>query len=125
MSRTTKSTLALARMAYDAAKQALPDFGHRFSPKKFTQAQLLAILVLKEAKRTDYRGIVAELAEWRELREVLELSGPDDPDPLRVPHYSTLCKAAGRLLGKKSLRAFVDHHAAASSISGTIRRPDR
>jgi len=113
-------------MAYDAAKKELPDYSHRFSPKKFTQAQLLTLLVLKEAKRTDYRGIVQELREWRELRQALDLPEPEDPeDEPRVPHYSTLCKAAGRLLGEKNLRAFVERHVAASAISGTVRRPDR
>jgi hypothetical protein len=121
MSRTTKSTLALARMAYDAAKKELAAYSSRYSPKKFTQPQLLAILVLKEAKKTDFRGIVQELAEWRELREVLELHG----EPPDLPHYSTLCKAAGRLLGEKSVRAFVDRHAAAGAVPGAVKRPGR
>jgi hypothetical protein len=34
------------RVAYDAASQALPAYRHRFSPKDFTQPQLLAWLVL-------------------------------------------------------------------------------
>jgi hypothetical protein len=125
MSRTTKSTLTLARMAYEAAERELPRYGHRFSPKKFTQPQLIAILVLKEAKKTDYRGIVQELAEWRELREAIELPEPDDPtDPPNVPHYSTLCKAAARLLGEKSVRQFIDRHARSGAVAGTVKRPD-
>jgi Transposase domain (DUF772) len=118
MSRTTKSVLTLARMAHDGAKRALPAYAHRFSPKRFTQPQLLAILVLKEAQRSDYRGIVQELREWRELREVLEL-----PDEFTVPHYSTLCKAAQRLLAEKKLRRVVDRHVAASALTGTVARP--
>ena len=54
MSRTTKSTLTLARTAYDGAKRALPAYAHRFSPKKFTQPQLFACLVLKEFLQLDY-----------------------------------------------------------------------
>lgn len=117
MSRTTKSTLSLARMAYDGAKRALPLYSHRFSPRKFNQPQLLTILVLKEAKRSDYRGIAQELREWRELREVLELE--DDS----VPSYSTLCKAASRLLREKKLRRFIERNAGAGSLAGTARRP--
>jgi hypothetical protein len=125
MSRTTKSTLALARMAYDAAKREFPGYAHRFSPKKFTPAQLLAILVLKEAKKSDYRGIVSELSEWRELRQTLELPEPDDSDdPPTIPHYSTLCKAAKRLLGEKNVRQFVERHARAGSLARTVGRPD-
>ena len=36
-------------VAYDAACQALTAHRHCFSPKKFTQPQLLAFLVLKES----------------------------------------------------------------------------
>jgi len=81
MSRTTKRTLPLARAALDAGKQALPEYSHPKSPHKYTQPQLFALLVLKQLFKLDYRGIVALVAEWAELREVLELQG--------VPHYST------------------------------------
>ena len=81
----------------------MPPFAHRFSPKKFSQPQLVAILCLKEARRQDYRGICHDLREWAEVRAVLQLKA--------VPHYSTLCKAAERLLGEKSLRRFVARHA--------------
>ena len=53
--------------AYEAARQALPAHRHRFSPKKFTQPQLLACLVLKEFLRLDYRGLAAHLADHAEL----------------------------------------------------------
>ncbi len=45
--------------AYLTAKDALPEYAHRFSPKKFTQHQLFAGLALKAFHNTDYRGIVA------------------------------------------------------------------
>ena len=45
------------------AKDTLPKYAHRFSPKKFTQHQLFACLILKAFCRTDYRGVVAMLAE--------------------------------------------------------------
>jgi hypothetical protein len=37
MSRTTKGTLALAGMAYDAVKETLPEHARRFSPKKLAR----------------------------------------------------------------------------------------
>ena len=104
-------------MAYDGAKRALPLYSHRFSPKKFNQPQLLTILVLKEAKRSDYRGIAQELREWRELRQVLELTEDS------VPNYSTLCKAASRLLREKKLRGFIESNARSGTLAGTTRRP--
>ena len=92
MSRTTKDPIALARAALKAGKEALPAYSHLKSPHKFTQPQLFAMLVLKQFFKLDYRGVVAWLSNWTELREALELK--------RVPNYSTLCYAEGRLLKK-------------------------
>ena len=92
MSRTTKNPIALARVALGVGKDALKDYSHPKSPHKFTQPQLFALLVLKQFFRLDYRGTVAWVERWNELREVLELQG--------TPHYSTLCYAERRLLKK-------------------------
>ena len=54
----------------------------------------LALLVLKTFFKTDYRGLIQMLRDFRELREDLGLD--------KVPHYSTLCKAVLRLLKKGS-----------------------
>jgi hypothetical protein len=93
MSRTTKSTLELARTAYAAGRRVLPSYAHRNSPHTYTQPQLLAILCVMEFEKLDYRGIAVRLAEWAELRQVLGLR--------RTPHFTTLCKAAPRLLAEK------------------------
>ena len=82
-------------MAYATAKDALPKYAHRFSPKKFTQHQLFACLVLKEFLKSDYRGIVGILVDCPNLCAAIGLE--------HVPHYTTLQKAADRLL-KKTLR---------------------
>jgi hypothetical protein len=92
MRTLTKSPLAFVRTALAVAKARLPEYSHVFSPRKFTQHQLLAILALKEFLRTDYRGVVQFLAEWSDLRHELGLA--------RLPHYSTLCYAHRRLLKK-------------------------
>lgn len=96
MSRTTKSPLAVAREALEAGRRALPDYAHPNSPRKFTQPQLFAILVLRQFLKLDYRGTVAFLADWREMREALGLA--------EVPHYSTLDYAEARLLKKAASR---------------------
>ncbi len=90
--KTSKSTLTVARLALEAAKTALPDHAHRKSPRKFTQPQLLACLIIREFKKLDYRGLQVFLAEWSELRQALELK--------TVPHFTTLHQAAGRLVRK-------------------------
>jgi len=65
-------------------------YAHRFSPKKFTQPQLFACLVLKTFLRRDYRGVVAVLADAPDLCQTIELH--------TVPHFTTLQKAGQRLL---------------------------
>ncbi|KKM11148.1 hypothetical protein LCGC14_1721290 [marine sediment metagenome] len=61
MSTTSKSPRKVALVALDIGREALPRYSHLCSPKKFTQPQLFACLVLKEFFRTDYRGIMGML----------------------------------------------------------------
>ncbi len=93
---TSKSPNAVAKVAYAVARHALPPYRHLTSPKKFTQPQLVACLVLKEFFTTDYRGITEILNDSTDLKEILELTD--------VPHYTTLQKASQRLSNKDTLR---------------------
>lgn len=99
MSTTSKSPNKVAAVAYETAKLSLPAYRHHKSPKKFTQHQLAAILILREFFKTDYRGISAILEDNSDLRAILELRGG-------VPHFSTIQKAARRIK-KKELDAFM------------------
>ena len=90
MRAMTKSAVALAREALAVGERTLPRYASQFSPHRYTQAQLFALLTLKQFLRVDYRGLVTLVAEWTELRRALRLT--------RVPHYSTLCYAERRLL---------------------------
>ena len=90
MRSMTRSALGIVRDALAAGEAALAPYSGRSSRRDYTQPQLFALLVLRQFLRTDYRGVVALAAEWRELREALGLA--------RVPHYSTLAHAAPRLL---------------------------
>ena len=90
MSTTSKSPRMVLLAAYEVGKDALPPYAHRFSPKKFTQPQLFACLVLKAFWKTDYRGIAAMLDDSPDLRNAIGLTN--------VPHFTTLQKAARRLL---------------------------
>ena len=71
------------------AKRSLPSYSHRCSPKKFTQHQLFACLVLKNFLRTDYRGVVAHLHDCPSLTEAIGLK--------HLPHFTTLQKTSRRL----------------------------
>jgi hypothetical protein len=86
--------------ALATAECALPLYSHRYSPKKFTQHQLFACLVLKSFLKTDYRGLAAHLADCPSLLEVLKLGA--------VPHYTTLQKASCRLLAAEPARRLLD-----------------
>jgi hypothetical protein len=97
---TSKSPRRVLRVAYDAARRALPAYRHKFSPKKFTQHQFLACLVLKEFSRLDYRGLAAHLADHPDLAREIDLHV--------VPHFTTFQKAADRLLKAKPGRAMFD-----------------
>ena len=88
----TKSPRALAREAFRLAQDAVPTYSSARSRKDFTQHQLFAILALKTFFKTDYRGVVQLLTDFADLRQDLKLD--------KVPHYSTLCYAAQRLLKK-------------------------
>ena len=93
MSRTTKSATEFAKITYDAACRVFPNFSGPFSPRKFTQPQIITLLALRQFFKLDYRGTIARLAEWKELREVIGLGN-------RVPHFTTLIHAEKRLLQK-------------------------
>jgi hypothetical protein len=95
--KMTKSPVALAKVALRTAKDSLPAYSHPFSPKRFTQHQLFAILVLRQFLKTDYRGIIQMLKDFSDLRKVLGLK--------KIPHYSTLCYAEQRLLKKGLLKS--------------------
>ena len=92
MRRMSKSAVRVAREAFAAGRAALPEYGSRFSRRDYTQAQLFALLVVRQFLRTDYRGVVALVAEWAELRRTLGLT--------KVPHYSTLAHASRRILAE-------------------------
>ena len=92
MRSMTKSPIRLAKTALKTARFSLSLYSCPKSPHKYTQHQLFACLVLKEFLKKDLRGFVQLLAEWSDLRQVLNLQ--------RVPNYSTLCYAEKRLIKK-------------------------
>lgn len=107
--------MAILRTAHAVARAALPASSHVNSPKKFTQHQLFACLVLKAAQRHDYRGLQAQLLDCRDLREAIGLKA--------VPHWTAFQKAAARLLRDGAIAALLDATVAggpASTPQGAI-----
>lgn len=100
MAITSKSPKAVTLAALATARRALPEYAHRYSPKKFTQHQLFACLVLKNFLKTDYRGLAVHLADHPSLCAILELK--------QVPHFTTFQKAAQRLLRTEPARRLLE-----------------
>ncbi len=90
--KTTKSPRRVLQVSLALAQRALPAHAHRYSPKKFTRHQLFACLALEEFLKLDYRGVMQRLIDSPDLCAVIELP--------EVPHWTTLQKAADRLLKK-------------------------
>jgi Transposase DDE domain len=86
---TSKSPRSVFLKAYKVGQKVLPTFSHKFSKREFTQPQLFACLILKEFFKTDYRGISAMLVDMPDLCRTIKLK--------KVPHYTTLQKAAERI----------------------------
>ena len=78
-----------ARIALQVCREVVPPYSHRFSPRRFTQPQLLAVLCLMRYEDWTFRAAEVRLAEHGELRGALELR--------TVPDYSTLFRFMLRL----------------------------
>ena len=98
--RTSKSPKRVLEEAYQVGRGTLRAYSHPCSPKKFTQPQLFACLVLKEFLRLDYRKLQAFLNDSPTLAAAIELS--------IVPHYTTFQKAAVRLLTSRRAGRLLD-----------------
>jgi len=100
MSTASKSPRKVAAVALEVGTRTLPRYGHRFSRKDFTLAQLFACLVLRKFFKTDYRGICAILVDCSDLQRQLGLA--------KVPHFTTLQKAELRLLRDRRVLHLLD-----------------
>ena len=96
----SRSPRKVAGVALEIGNRTLPQYAHKFSPKKFTQPQLFACLVLKRFFDVDYRGIQAYLGDMPSLQQELGLK--------KVPHFTTLQQAHARLLGSANTRKLLD-----------------
>ena len=100
MSVTSKSPKDVLVVAWRIAQRSLKTYSHRYSPKKFTQHQLFAVLVLKNFLQTDYRGVARQLQDCPDLASAIDLK--------LIPHFTTLQKASRRLLKSTPAKALLD-----------------
>src|SRR5687768_6655235 len=81
--------VVMARLAYDLAKGTFPTYAHRNSPKRFTQPQLAACVLLMFYLNISYRDMEDWLLATDKVSEVLELK--------EVPDHSTLYRMYKRM----------------------------
>ena len=63
MRTTSKSPLRILITAHEIGGRSLRQYAHRFRPRKFTQPQLFACLILKAFLRLDDRKLAASLRD--------------------------------------------------------------
>jgi hypothetical protein len=90
MGKQLKSRRHIAPRALAATHDALRCYAHQYSPQKDTQPQPFASLVLNAFFKTDCDRIVLYLGDLPELAATLDVRP--------VSHWTTLQKAAGRML---------------------------
>ncbi len=112
--KTTKSPYQVLSTALFIGELVLPAYAHRFSPKKFTQPQLFACLVLKEFLQFDYRKLEATLRDSPSWCELIDLRA--------VPDHSTFHKAAARLLGQRNVTRLLEKLVRVAVVTGKLDR---
>ena len=112
--KTSKSPKHVLLAALAVGRESLPAYAHKYSPKKFTQPQLFACLVLKEFLRLDYRKLQALLVDASDLTAAIELRS--------VPHFTTLQKAAVRLLKSRRAQRLIDATVKHAQKQGQLKR---
>jgi hypothetical protein len=100
VARTSKSAQAELLAALATARWTLSLYSLRNSPKKFTQHELFACLVLKSFLKADNRRVLAHLADCPSLIQTLGLE--------RVPHHTILQRVARRLLASAPAKRLLD-----------------
>lgn len=85
--------------AFNKVRQALPDYSHKNSPKKFTQPQHAVLLMLKKKFKATYRDVIDYLSEMGEIQKAIGLSD--------APHYTTIQKFFQRI-GELNLLSLIE-----------------
>jgi len=70
---TSKSPRRVASLPLHAAQKCVPRYGHRCSPKVYTQPQLIVILVLKTLWATSPKATGIDLQDNPTLQEDLKI----------------------------------------------------
>src|SRR6266702_5772448 len=80
-----------ARVALQVSREVVPAYSHRFSPQRFTQPQLLAILCLMRYEDWTFRAAEVRLAEHAEVE-----TSAGTAKCARLQHTVSFYAASGR-----------------------------
>ncbi len=112
MSRTSKSPMKAARVAYHAGRKALPRYAHKFSRKGLHLCPTLCHPRATQVLQDRLPWLHEILSEWSDFRKILAL---DD----QVPHFTTSQKASGKRLGAALIRKLLTQ-----TLAQFYRHPD-
>jgi hypothetical protein len=96
MGEKGSAMIRFARLAVEVAGVSLPEYAHRFAPKKYRLSQLAACVLLRVYLRQDWRGIEGILMVSAPLREAIGLK--------QVPDHTTLNRFARRFMTPESIK---------------------
>ena len=88
------------KVAYHLGSEVLEPYAHEYSPRRYTQSQIFACLVLKMFFKTDYRGLEAILRDSPQFCAAISMK--------QVPHFTTFQKAERRLLKSKTVQKLLE-----------------
>lgn len=88
------------KVAYQLGSEVLEPYAHEYSPRRYTQSQIFACLVLKMFFKTDYRGLEAILRDSPQFCAAISMK--------QVPHFTTFQKAERRLLKSKTVQKLLE-----------------
>ena len=87
--RNSKVIKFLSALMKQIRQAGIPEYSSKFSPRKYTQRQLICLLALRRYFRKSYRDFVEILSTMDSVIEFLNLSA--------IPHFTTLQKAFQRI----------------------------
>jgi len=87
----TPSDVAKLRVWKADLDRTVVAYRHKFSPKKFSQTQLIVMVALQKEKNWSYRKVCKQLSNHPDAKAVLGLT--------HIPHFTTLQKQWAQFVG--------------------------
>ena len=83
------------KIAYRVSRDKLADYSNKYSPRRFTQSQVMACLLLREYLTLDLRILEQLIASQPSFKKILQLNA--------IPDHSTFCRHMKRISKKTKI----------------------